>query len=130
VVRKILHPKTRLEKLGIKPNAAGWFLVGRTSKADFLGELRSVTKNVNVTGDGRGKAGCGCGVESFFSAASSKELSQVAKLANGLKGCGGAVDCVPEGAKSKSSENDVLAAGRKCGLKDIRWWAFRRRTRR
>ena len=41
---KILHPKTRLEKLGIKPNAAV-SLIGNFA-ADFLGELRSVTKNL------------------------------------------------------------------------------------
>jgi hypothetical protein len=36
---KILHPKTRLEKLGIKPNAAV-SLVGNVA-ADFLAELRA-----------------------------------------------------------------------------------------
>src|SRR3984893_13292952 len=41
---KILHPKTRLEKLGIKPNAAV-SLIGNFA-ADFLAELRSVTKNL------------------------------------------------------------------------------------
>src|SRR6267154_4045596 len=84
---KILHPKTRLEKLGIKANAAV-SLVGDFD-ADFLGELRSVTKNVSVTGDNRGKAGLGAGADAewiFFSADSSKDLSQVAKLAKSLKG--------------------------------------------
>src|SRR5882762_833468 len=72
---KILHPKTRVEKLGVKANAAV-SLVGDFD-ADFLGELRSVTKNVSVAGDNRG---AGADAEwIFFSADSSKDLSQVAR---------------------------------------------------
>src|ERR1700719_816341 len=41
---KILHPKTRIEKLGIKPNAT-ISLIGNFDP-DFLAELRSVTKNI------------------------------------------------------------------------------------
>src|SRR5712672_2504356 len=117
---KILHPKTRLEKLGIRANAAV-SLVGDFD-ADFLAELRSVTKNVNVTGDGRGKAGADA-EWILFSAASSKELSQVAKLAKGLKGAAGLWIVYPKGQK-QITENDVLAAGRKCGLKDIKVVGF------
>src|SRR5882757_4509754 len=64
---KILHPKTRMEKLGIKANAS-ISLVGDFD-ADFLGELRSVTKNVSIPGDNRGKTGAGADAEwIFFSA--------------------------------------------------------------
>src|SRR5712671_2370657 len=121
---KILHPKTRMEKLGIKANAAV-SLVGDFD-ADFLTELRSVTKNVNVAGDGRGKAGLGAGADAewiFFSVASSKDLSQVAKLAKSLKGAAGLWIVYPKGQK-QITENDVLAAGRKCGLKDIKVVGF------
>src|SRR6266403_2131342 len=117
---KILHPKTRLEKLGIKANAAV-SLVGDFD-ADFLGELRSVTKNVSVTRDGRGKAGADA-EWIFFSAASSKDLSQVAKMAKGLKGAAALWVVYPKGQK-QITENDVLAAGRKCGLKDIKVVGF------
>src|SRR5712692_4352159 len=41
---KILHPKTRLEKLGVKPNAAV-SLAGNVA-TDFLAELRAQTTNV------------------------------------------------------------------------------------
>src|SRR6267154_3499749 len=121
---KILHPKTRLEKLGIKPNAAV-SLVGDFD-ADFLGELRSVTKNVSVTGSNRGKAGPGADVDAewiFFAADSSKDLSQVGKLAKGLKGAAALWVVYPKGQK-QITENDVLAAGRKCGLKDIKVVGF------
>jgi hypothetical protein len=117
---KILHPKTRLEKLGIKANAAV-SLVGDFA-GDFLGELRSVTKNVNVAEGNRGKAGADA-EWILFSAASSKDLSQVAKLAKGLKGAAALWIVYPKGQK-QITENDVLAAGRKSGLKDIKVVGF------
>jgi hypothetical protein len=112
---KILHPKTRVEKLGIKPNAAV-SLVGDFDP-DFLAELRSVTKNLT-----NGKAA----PDSewlFFSADSSKDLSQVVKLAKTLKGAAALWVVYPKGQK-QITENDVLAAGRKCGLKDIKVVGF------
>ena len=121
---KILHPKTRLEKLGIKANAAV-SLVGDID-ADFLTELRLVTKNVNVAGGNRGKAGAGAGADAewiFFAADSSKDLSQVAKLAKSLKGAAALWIVYPKGQK-QITENDVLATGRKCGLKDMKVVGF------
>ena len=112
---KILHPKTRLEKLGIKPNAAV-SLIGNFS-ADFLGELRSVTKNLT-----NGKAGPDA-EWIFFSADTSKDLSQVGKLAKSLKDATALWIVYPKGQK-QITENDVLAAGRKCGLKDIKVVGF------
>jgi len=112
---KILHPKTRLEKLGIKPNAAV-SLIGNFA-ADFLAELRSVTKNVT-----NGKAA----IDTewiFFSADTSKDLSQAAKLAKSLKGAGALWIVYPKGQK-QITENDVLTAGRKCGLKDVKVVGF------
>ena len=112
---KILHPKTRLEKLGIKPNAAV-SLIGNFA-ADFLAELRSVTKNVT-----NGKAA----IDTewiFFSADTSKDLSQAAKLAKSLKGAGALWIVYPKGQK-QITENDVLTAGRRCGLKDVKVVGF------
>jgi hypothetical protein len=112
---KILHPKTRLEKLGIKPNAAV-SLVGDFD-SDFLAELRTLTKNLS-----NGKAGPDA-EWIFFSADSSKDLSQVAKLAKSLKGAVALWIVYPKGQK-QITENDVLAAGRKCGLKDVKVVGF------
>jgi hypothetical protein len=117
---KILHPKTRMEKLGIKPNAAV-SLVGDFD-SDFLAELRSVTKNVSITGINKGKAAPDA-EWTFFSADTSKALSQVAKLAKSLKGAAALWIVYPKGQK-QITENDVLAAGRKCGLKDIKVVGF------
>jgi hypothetical protein len=117
---KILHPKTRLEKLGIKPNAAV-SLIGNFA-ADFLTELRSVTKNLSITGANGGKAAPDA-EWIFFSADTSKDLAQVAKLAKSLKGAAALWIVYPKGQK-QITENDVLAAGRKCGLKDIKVVGF------
>src|SRR6266403_1742760 len=117
---KILHPKTRVEKLGIKANAAV-SLMGDFD-ADFLTELRSVTKNVSIPRDNRGKAGADA-EWIFFSVDRSKDLSQVAKLAKSLKGAAGLWIVYPKGQK-QITENDVLAAGRKCGLKDVKVVGF------
>jgi len=112
---KILHPKTRLEKLGIKPNAAV-SLIGNLD-ADFLAELRAQTKTVSngkVTTDTEWI---------FFATDSSKDLSQVSKLAKSLKGAAALWIVYPKGQK-QITENDVIAAGRKSGLKDVKVVGF------
>jgi hypothetical protein len=113
--KKILHPKTRLEKLGIKPNAAV-SSVGNLA-ADFLAELRTQTKNVSC-----GKVAAGA-EWIFFAADSTKGLSQVTKLAKSLKGAAALWIVYPKGQK-QITENDVLAAGRKSGLKDVKVVGF------
>jgi hypothetical protein len=112
---KILHPKTRVEKLGVKENAAV-SLIGVFGK-DFLDELSSCTKNVFA-----GKVG-GAPDWIFFSADSSKDLAQVAKLAKSLQGAAALWVVYPKGQK-QITENDVLAAGRKAGLKDVKVVGF------
>jgi hypothetical protein len=112
---KILHPKTRMEKLGIKPDAAV-ALLGKFDE-EFLAELRSRTKNVTS-----GKIAPNA--ESiFFAADSAKDLSQVPKLAKSLKGVAALWIVYPKGQK-QITENDVLAAGRKSGLKDVKVVGF------
>ena len=112
---KILHPKTRLEKLGIQPNASV-SLIGDLH-ADFLAELRAQTKNVS-----NGKVAADA-QWIFFAADSSKDLSQVSKFAKSLKGAAALWIVYPKGQK-QITENDVLAAGRKSGLKDIKVVGF------
>ena len=112
---KILHPKTRLEKLGIKPNAAV-SLIGNLD-ADFLAELRVQTKTVSndkVATDSEWI---------FFATDSSKDLSQASKLAKSLKGAAALWIVYPKGQK-QITENDVIAAGRKSGLKDVKVVGF------
>lgn len=111
---KIRHPKTRMEKLGVRRDAS--VSVIGDFDANFLAELRSSTKNIN------GKLTDGSeGI--FFAAGSSKELVQVPKLAKGVKGAAALWIVYPKGQKT-ITENDVLAAGRKAGLKDVKVVGF------
>jgi hypothetical protein len=112
---KILHPKTRMEKLGIKPDGAV-ALAGKFDE-EFLAELRSITKNVSdgkIAGDAEWI---------FFAADLAKDLSQVPKLAKSLKGAAALWVVYPKGQK-QITENEVIAAGRKSGLKDVKVVGF------
>ena len=112
---KILHPKTRIEKLGIMPNATV-SLIGNFDAA-FLAELRSATKNIT---DGKVAADTAW---IFFAADSSKDLSQISKFAKALKGAAALWIVYPKGQK-QITENDAIAAGRKSGLKDVKVVGF------
>ena len=112
---KILHPKSRMEKLGVKRDASV-SVIGEFD-ADFLGELRANTKNISNGNLSDGAAWI------FFSAASSKELSQIAKLGKSLKGEAALWVVYPKG-QTQITENDVLASGRKAGLKDVKVVGF------
>ena len=111
---KILHPKTRLEKLGVKAETRV-SLVGELGE-EFVQELRGVTKRIQ-----NGKiAECEC---IFLAANTRKDLSRVAKMATVMKGTTGLWVVYTKGNKA-ISEDDVLAAGRKAGLKDIKVVSF------
>ena len=112
---KILHPKTRLEKLGVKANAAV-SLLGHF-EPDFLTELNTITRNTTL-----GKVNS-ASEWTFFAANASKELSEIPKLAKLMKGAAALWVVYPKGQKP-ITENDVLAAGRKAGLKDVKVVGF------
>ena len=112
---KILHPKTRSEKLGVKTNETGC-LLGKFDD-DFLAELSSCTKNVSL-----GKI-AGAPDWIFFAAESAKELSQVARLTKSLKNRAALWIVYPKGQK-QITENEVIAAGRKAGLRDVKVVGF------
>jgi hypothetical protein len=108
---KILHPKSRIEKLGVKPEAMV-SLLGNFD-AEFLGELGKLTKSVS-----KGKVAAGS--EWIFFAVDSKEdLGAVPKISQSMKGAAALWIVYPKGQKH-ITENDVLAAGRKAGLKDVK----------
>ncbi len=112
---KILHPKSRLEKLGVKPGAKV-SLLGSFDEV-FLRELAQQSKNVV-------QAKVGADSDSiFFAAESKKELVQVPKLAKGLEGAAALWIVYPKGRK-EITEVDVIAAGRKAELKDVKVVGF------
>lgn len=112
---KILHPKSRIEKIGVKAGAIV-SLIG-SFDAGFLEELKPLASSIN-----REKVEPDTDTI-FFAANSPKELSQTAKLAKSLKGAAALWIVYPKGQES-ISQNDVIAAGRKTGLKDVKVVGF------
>jgi hypothetical protein len=112
---KILHPKSRIEKLGVKPGAKV-SLLGKFDR-DFLDGLDKLTKSVN-----KGKVAAGS-EWIFFAADSKDDLGSVPKISKSMQGAAALWIIYPKGQK-QITENGVLAAGRKCGLKDVKVVGF------
>lgn len=114
-LKKILNPKSRIEKLGVKIGAKVSF-IGEFG-ADFLREVHGLTKSV-----AKGKVASDS--EHVFLAADSKEdFSDLSKIAKAMSGAAALWIVYPKGQKH-ITENDVLAAGRKTGLKDVKVVGF------
>jgi hypothetical protein len=112
---KILHPKSRAEKLGVK-SGMQVSLLG-SFDAEFQKELAGATKNIS-----KGKLA----TESeliFVAVESAKVLGDVAKVAKSVKGATGVWVVYPKGKKD-ITETDVIGAGRKTGLKDVKVVGF------
>lgn len=112
---KILHPKSRIEKLGVKPGAKV-SLFGEFD-AEFLKEIGGLTKSAS-----KGKVAADA--EHIFYAADLKEdLSALPKISKTMKGAAALWIVYPKGQK-QITEIDVLATGRKAGLKDVKVVGF------
>ena len=112
---KILHPKSRIEKLGIKPGAKVSLLGG--FDAGFLTEIGKLTKSVS-------KSKIAADSEwTFFAADSKEDLGALPKISKSMKGAAALWIVYPKGQK-RITENDVLVAGRKAGLKDVKVVGF------
>jgi hypothetical protein len=112
---KILHPKSRIEKLGLKPNAKVSLL--GDFEPEFVHEVAELTKSVS-----NGKVASDS--EWIFFAADSKGgLGGISKIAKSIQGATALWIVYPKGQK-QITENDVLAAGRKSGLKDVKVVGF------
>ena len=112
---KILHPKSRIEKLGLKPGARV-SLLGEFDP-EFLREVTGLTKSVS-----RGKVNADeeC---IFFVADLKHDLGALPKISKAVRGACALWVVYPKGQKH-ITENDVLAAGRKTGLKDVKVVGF------
>jgi hypothetical protein len=112
---KILHPKSRIEKLGVKPEAQVSLVGG--FEPEFLRELTGLTKSVNK---GKVASDSEC---IFFAADSKQDLAALPKIVKAIHGAAALWIVYPKGQKH-ITENDVLAAGRKAGLKDVKVVGF------
>jgi len=112
---KILHPKSRTEKLGVKPGVKVALVGG--FDAGFITEIGKLTKAVSkskVAADSEWI---------FFSADSKVDLGALPKISKSMKGAAALWIVYPKGQKH-ITENDVLASGRKTGLKDVKVVSF------
>jgi len=108
--KKILNPKPRPEKLGIKAGLK--ITVMGALDGEFARELRTgqvevggkITKDTEIV---------------FFAAETKTELSLLPKIAKRLTGAAALWIVYPKGIKT-ITESDVLAAGRATGLKDVK----------
>ena len=107
----ILHPKSRIEKLGVN-SGAKVSLIGEF-EAQFLREIRALSKSVT-----KGEFAPGSD-QVFFAAESNKDFAALSKISRSLSGAAALWIVYPKGQKH-ITENDVLFAGRKSGLKDVK----------
>jgi hypothetical protein len=112
---KVLHPKSRIEKLGVKVGAKV-SLLGDFAP-EFLDELGNLTKSVS-----KGKVAADS-QWIFFAVDSKEDLATVPKVSKSMKGAAALWIVYPKGQKH-ITENDVLRAGRKAGLKDVKVVGF------
>ena len=131
--QKILHPKSLLDKLGIK--AGMRVLVLGVEDEGFLADLRSRTEAVEVgeasysarSPSASGRAGSGAVAETnadgydavFVAVDGPYNLEQLADLKRSIKS-GGAVWAVFRKGRQDFNENDVLRGGLGAGLVDVK----------
>jgi hypothetical protein len=114
---KILHPKTRMEKLGVKAGAKVSVIGKFDFDEEFVAELKALKSS-----SGKEKARDE-GEWIFLAVSARDELAQVRKIAKGMKDAASLWIVYPKGQKT-ITENDVLAAGRKAALKDVKVCGF------
>jgi hypothetical protein len=116
---KILHPKTRIEKLGIKAGTRVSLIGFENHDEEFVKELQS-TKAAITPAKGRLPKDCD-GI--FFRIDTKKQLGQVSKLAKQMSGAVALWIIYPKG-RQDITEGDVFAAGHTAGLTDIKVVGF------
>jgi hypothetical protein len=112
---KILHPKTRAEKLGAKPGTRVRLL--GEFEASFVKELQGASAEIF-----RAAKVANVG-QTFFAADRKSALAAIEKFARKMKGAEALWIVYPKGRKAVT-EMDVIAAGRKAGLKDVKVVGF------
>jgi hypothetical protein len=112
---KILHPKTRIEKLGIKPEMKVSLIGFEDQDEEFLKELQTTEAVMTPAKNGLPKE-CDC---ILLRTDTKQQLAQVATIARKMLGAMALWIIYPKGQKH-ITEGDVFAAGHKAGLTDIK----------
>jgi hypothetical protein len=112
---KILHPPSRLEKIGVKPD---WRVATlNIDDHDFLTELKDAAAFLSV---GRSVKNCDA---IFFGARTASQLARLGVLKRSLKPNGALWVVRPKG-KLAISEAAVMHAGKAAGLVDVKVVSF------
>lgn len=112
---KILHPKTRAEKLGVKAGTQVR-LVGEFD-ADFVKELKANKSAIVKIG------GLGSPEIVFLAVEGQRSLAAIVKHGKKTAGARALWVVYPKG-KKEITEVEVISAGRKAGLKDVKVVGF------
>lgn len=99
---KVLHPKSRIEKLGVKPGARVSLLGG--FEAGFLSEVHALAKSVS-----KGKVSADSD-HIFFAADSKEDFSALSKIAKGISGAAALWIVYPKG-QNKSRKTTFSPPG-------------------
>jgi hypothetical protein len=111
---KILHPPSRLAKIGVKPD---WRVALGIRDEDFLAELERAGALVSI---GRTVKDCDA---IFFGATSASQLGRLQALKRSLKSNGALWVVRPKG-RPEIGEAAVMAAGKAAGLVDVKVVSF------
>jgi hypothetical protein len=109
-LQKILHPKSLLDKLGVKPGYT--VCVIKVDNESFLADLQKRVAKVH------GRLVSECDII-FLGAAKESDLGALARCKAAIKKDGAIWVVNPKGQKT-FNENHVLAAGKKAGLVDVK----------
>jgi hypothetical protein len=120
---KILHPKSRIEKLGVQAGSKVTLMGFGKMDGEFLSEIEKSTSAASKAM----KGGVKDGQWIFLKAESSTDLTALSKIAKGMQGAAGLWVVYPKGNAKGSqgiTEGEVLSAGRAAGLKDVKVMGF------
>jgi hypothetical protein len=108
---KIRHPKSRIDKLGVKPDQVVWVISVRDAR--FLAELQARTSSVSSGKPTKNADAI------FLGASTLSDLERIAELVACIKPNGAIWTLTPKG-KGGIKDTDVIAAGRAAGLVDVK----------
>lgn len=112
---KILHPRSRIEKLGVKPGAS--VSVAGNFPADFVQELLAAAQKISEGQPDRD-------ADSIFLAAEARtDLARVERIAKRMAPAASLWIVYPKGQRT-ITENDVITSGAEAGLKDVKAAGF------
>ena len=113
---RIRNPKSRLDKLGVKPNHK--VSVVSLEDEDFVAELRERAKDVSTT---RPRSSSDI---IFLGAPSKQSLDRLTTMRKNITPAGSVWVVRPKGTKDGLTETDIISAAKQQGLVDVKVVSF------